>query len=104
MDNSLQEAVIEGIRRLQDKVSENHDATQKELGAVNVTLAKQEENLRQHMYRTELAEKRLQHIEDDLEPIKNVLSGAKGVLAVIGAVATLVGIATAVFELLSHLK
>lgn len=104
MDNNMQEAVIEAIRRLQDKVSENHDSTQKELGHVNVTLVKQEENLRQHMYRTELAEKRLEHIESDLEPIKNILSGAKGVLAVVGAVATLVGIVVAVFEILAHLK
>ena len=103
MNDQLETAVIEAIRRLQDKVSDNHDAVQKELKEVNVSLVKQEENLRQHMYRTELAEKRLEHIEEDLKPIKSVLAGAKGVFAVIGAIATLAGMVLAIFEIVTKL-
>lgn len=60
-------------------------------------------SLKEHMYRTELAEKRLVHIESDLKPIKGVMAGAKGVLAVIGGVATLAGLVTAIYEIISNL-
>lgn len=41
------------------------------LDAIDKTLVKQEENLRHHMYRTELAEKRIEQLDDDLKPIQD---------------------------------
>ncbi len=54
--------------------NENHKWFQKldeRLDGIDKTLVKQEENLKHHMYRTELAEKRLEHIETDMSPLKD---------------------------------
>jgi hypothetical protein len=50
---------------------------------IDKTLVRQEENLKQHMYRTELAEKRLELIEEDIQPIKDHVNSVKTVLNLI---------------------
>lgn len=58
--------IVEWVAKLDDR-----------LDKIDITLTKQEENLRLHMYRTDLAEKRLEHIEKDLRPVKEHVSLVK---------------------------
>lgn len=60
---------------------------------IDKTLVKQEENLKQHMYRTELAENRLDDIDDDLKPIKAHVQRLNGVAKFIVLIGIVVGIA-----------
>jgi len=62
------------------------------LASVDITLVKQEESLKHHIYRTGLAEKRLQHIEDGLEPIKAHVSRVDGGLKMLGILSLVLGI------------
>lgn len=103
MDSQLGEAVIEGIRRLQDRVSDMHDETQKQLSEVNVSLVKQEENLRLHMYRTDLAEQRLELIESDIKPLKTYVAVIKTGFMTIGAVATIVGLISGLLHIIEYI-
>lgn len=54
------------------------------LDSVDKTLLKQEENLRLHMYRTELAEKRIEHIEADMTPVKEHVASVSTVFKFVG--------------------
>jgi len=67
---------------------------------VDETLIKQEANLKLHMYRTELAEKRLEHIESDLTPIKSHIAGVNGVFKALIALSVILGIAASVVKLM----
>lgn len=53
------------------------------LDSLDKTLVKQEENLREHMRRTELLEQQHTHLEDEihveLEPIKSHIQQVKGI-------------------------
>ena len=88
MDNDMKE-----IKNDIKEIKEN-------LHAIDKTLVKQEENLKQHMYRTDLAEQRLEHIEDSLEPIKRHVDGMSGALKLLLVVGAVLGIALTVSKLL----
>jgi hypothetical protein len=82
------------ITKLFEKIDKQYEKTSSRLNAIDQTLVKQEENLKTHMYRTELAEKRLEHIESDLEPVKthiNRIDGGLKLLGIISLLLTIVG-------------
>jgi hypothetical protein len=70
------------------------------LHIMDKTLVKQEENLKQHMYRTTLAEKRLEHIENDLKPVKKHIARVDGVLKFLGIAAIVISIVSGILKLL----
>lgn len=79
--------ILKSIEKKVDKVEER-------LGSIDVTLVKQEENLKEHMRRTELLENQHQLFQDQLEPIKSHVDQIKGagrLIAILGAAATVVG-------------
>ena len=71
MKDLLQHAIHQ-LERLDEK-----------LDAVDRTLVKQEENLREHMRRTDILESQHNHLEDkmhdELEPIKSHVQQVKGI-------------------------
>ena len=82
------------IDRLENKV----DKLDNRLDSIDKTLVKQEGNLDIHMYRTKIAEKRLEHIENNLEPIKAHVSRMDGALKLLGIVSTIAGIAAIIWR------
>ena len=54
-----------------DRIETKIDSIKEELQEMKVVQVKQENNLELHMARTEAAEKRLEIVEKNLEPIKN---------------------------------
>lgn len=52
------------------KVEQKLDLVVEKIEAINITLARQEENLKEHMRRTEIAELHIDKIQSELAPIK----------------------------------
>ena len=85
------------------------DTIQRDVSDIKVTAARQEENLKEHMRRTELAEEgiklarieaatKAQALEEELRPVKNHVMMVNGVLKFIGLIGLLVGIAATILK------
>lgn len=70
------------------------------IGHINVTLGKQEENIKHHIYRTDLAEENIKELRKDVAPIKKHVAMIEGVLKFFGLVALFVGIAAGIAKIL----
>jgi hypothetical protein len=74
------ERIYEVLDKISDDVSE-----------LKVTSAKQEENLKEHIRRTEIAEENLELIREEIQPLKEHVIVINGVLKIVGAVSVIVG-------------
>ena len=74
------ERIYEVLDKISDDVSE-----------LKVTSAKQEENLKEHIRRTEIAEENLELIRKEMQPLKEHVIVINGVLKIVGAVSVVVG-------------
>lgn len=82
-------ALEEILTRLEGKL----DRVDGRLGGVDVILAKQTEQLGEHMRRTSLAESRLDHIQLEVDPLTRahaMWSGVGKAVAVLGVIAGIV--------------
>lgn len=81
---------------------------------MNETLIRQEENIKHHIYRTDLAEdnlkalwqftmSNLKEIRLSIEPIKKHVAMIEGVLKFLGVVSLVVGIAAGIVKILIYL-
>lgn len=85
--NSNIEDRIENIEKKTDKLDTRLDK-------IDVTLVGQAHDIQHHIYRTEISETRLKHIEDNMEPIKahvNRLEGSLKFIGIISLVLTIIG-------------
>lgn len=71
-----------------EKIDEKLEKMDDKLGNIDVTLVAQAADLKYHIKRTTLAEKRMEHIESQLEPIKKHVSMVHGAFKVIGVAAS----------------
>jgi BRCT domain type II-containing protein len=74
------ERIYEVLDKISDDVSE-----------LKVTSAKQEENIKEHIRRTEIAEENLELIRKEMQPLKEHVIVINGVLKIVGAVSVIVG-------------
>ena len=74
------ERIYEVLDKISDDVSE-----------LKVTSAKQEENLKEHIRRTELAEENLEILRTEIQPLKEHVIVINGILKIVGAVSVIVG-------------
>jgi hypothetical protein len=74
----------ERIYEVLDKISED-------ISELKITTAKQEENLKEHIRRTELAEENLQMLRQEIEPLKQHVIAINGVLKIIGLISVIIG-------------
>lgn len=74
----------ERIYEVLDKISED-------ISALKVTSAKQEENIKEHIRRTEIAEENLDLIRKEIEPLKEHVIVINGFLKIVGAISVIVG-------------
>lgn len=89
------------LTKIEKMLEEFKKDTDVMLHSIDKTLVKQEENLKQHMYRTELAERRLELIETDMKPMRNHLSMYGGVVKTFGAIALIVTIGAGIVKILA---
>lgn len=81
------------------------DKLDDKLESVDKTLVKQEENLREHMRRTELLEKQHEQLQseihEELEPVKAHVNQVKGIAKFLAAAIPIIGaVAGAVYKYL----
>jgi len=81
------------------KIDQKIDGLDSRLDLVDRTLVKQEANLGEHMRRTELAEKAIENVRVDLEPLKKHKAFIEGVLKAIGLITALAAAITVVSKI-----
>jgi len=86
------------MKEVKDQLKE----IQKDLGDIGKTLIRQEENIKHHIYRTDLAEKAIEMLQKDVAPIKKHVTMVEGVLKFFGVVALFVGIAAGIVKILIY--
>lgn len=82
----------ERIYEILDKISED-------ISELKVTSAKQEENIKEHIRRTELAETNLEMLRQEIQPLKDHVVAINGVLKIIGTISVVIGSAAGFFEI-----
>ena len=82
----------ERIYDLLNKISED-------ISELKITSAKQEENIKEHIRRTELAEENIQLIREEIKPLKEHVVAINGTLKIIGILSIVFGCITAIIEL-----
>lgn len=82
----------ERLYELLDKISDD-------ISELKVTTAKQEENIKEHIRRTELAEENLQMLRQEIEPLKQHVIAINGVLKAIGIISVIIGSGAGFFQI-----
>jgi uncharacterized protein YdcH (DUF465 family) len=81
------------------RLYERHDRLHDRMTEFIAGQARIEENLKEHMRRTELAEKGIEHLSDALKPIHKHVNHVEGGLKLIGLISMLIGISATVYKL-----
>lgn len=89
---------------LMEKIYEKQEKMSEDMGEVKITLAKQEENIRTHIRRTELAEMNIENLRKEIEPVKSHVKMLQGVLKFIGLAGVAATMLSAVIQLLRFLS
>lgn len=101
-DNQLVELLIERLDELRDFATK----TMEDISEINITLAKQEAQLAEHMRRTALAEAAIQETKEVLKPLvarHQMVNGAGKTLGIIGTILAAVGgLAVSIWEILKN--
>lgn len=89
---------------LMEKIYEKQEKMSEDMGEVKITLAKQEENIRTHIRRTELAEINIENLRKEIEPVKSHVKMLQGALKFIGLAGVAATMLSAVVQLLRFLS
>jgi len=82
-----------------DRIYEMLDKISEDISDLKVTSAKQEENIKEHIRRTELAEENIQMIRDEIQPLKEHVIAINGILKVIGIISIIIGCAAGIIQI-----
>lgn len=88
----------ETLLRIEVKIDRIDDR----LGGIDVTLARQSEQLGEHMRRTEAAERNLLHLQTEIKPLAKAHAAWSGVGKAVTVLATSLGIISAAIRLLGR--
>lgn len=87
-----------------NKIDERLDKLTESVHSIDKTLARQEENLKEHMRRSEANEKAVELLSIELKPIKTHVNRIDGALKLIGLIAVAIGIATGLINLIEFIN
>jgi len=73
-----------------DKISQSLDRIESDVTELKIISAKQEENLKEHIRRTEIAEENISLIREEVRPLKEHVIVVNGVLKVLGVISVIV--------------
>lgn len=85
-------------------VDEKLDIIERDIGEIKITMAKVEENLRHHIYRTELAEENIKLLREQFEPVETHVKQVEGALKIFGGLSVLVGIIVGIVEVIRFIR
>jgi hypothetical protein len=82
-----------------ERIYEVLDKMSEDISQLKIVSAKQEENLKEHIRRTELAEENLAMLRSEVQPLKEHVIAINGVLRIIGVLSIIIGSAAGFFQL-----
>jgi septation ring formation regulator EzrA len=94
----------EWLRNAIDKLDSKVDRLDQRLDNVDTTLAKQHEQLENHIFRTELNEENIAMLRDDFKPIQKHVVMISGALKAIGILSVVIGTISGIIEVLKAFK
>jgi len=86
-----------------ERIYESLDRIEVDITNLRIITAKQEENIKEHIRRTELAEENLTLLRGEIEPLKQHVIVINGILRVIGVISVVIGSAAGIFEVISKI-
>lgn len=86
-----------------DNLSVTLDKFESTLNSIDKTLIRQEESLKEHMRRTELAEASINQLKADLKPVEEHVNGIKAFVRIFAAMGIIIGTVTAILKLLDKI-
>ncbi len=86
-----------------ERIYESLDRIEADITNLRIITAKQEENIKEHIRRTELAEENLTLLRKEIEPLKQHVIVINGILRTIGVVSVVIGSAAGIFEIISKI-
>lgn len=86
--------------RLEEKI----DRISSKIEIINVTLAKQEENIKEHIRRTDIVEANLELLRSEFRPVQKQAIKAEGIIKFISVCAVIITIGVGIIEILTYLK
>ena len=92
-DNGLIDIIINKF----ESIDQNLVRVEERLNGMDKTLVKQEENLKEHMKRSDM-------LEAQLEPVKRHVSLVESVFKIVGAIGVLVAIAAGIVKIVEFLN
>ena len=75
-----------------DRIEAKMDGVNEHCGRIDVTLAGQAKDIAHHISRTDALEQRVEQVASDLKPVKDHVARLKGGAAVLGLLATTLGV------------
>jgi len=87
-----------------DKLNEKLESIEREVVEIKLILVKQEENIRHHIRRTDLAEENLKELRDQIKPIERHVQHVEGALKVLGGISVFVAFVVAILEIIKLTK
>lgn len=91
---------MEAFDALLGELKRGHSELKEGITEVNNTLIRHEEALKQHIYRTEIAEKRIDRLDSEIEPLKTHARQMEGAAKLIGLLAVLAALASTIFKMM----
>ena len=86
-----------------DRVHEKLETMDDKLGQIIVVQVEQAADLKHHIFRTDLAEKHLRHLEEKVTPLTEFHAKFNGIMRFVGVLATGVAVAAGVVKVLEFL-
>jgi chromosome segregation ATPase len=87
-----------------DKLNEKLDSIEREVVEIKLILVKQEENIRHHIRRTDLAEENLKELREQIRPIEKHVQHVEGALKLLGGISVFVAFVVAILEIIKFAK
>lgn len=97
--DDLMKLVLNKLDKIEDKIERKFDGVEVRLDSVDKTLVKQEENLKEHMKRSDLLEQSQGDLEKAIKPILNIYTVAWGITKIVGAIGIIISILLSILKL-----
>lgn len=88
----------------QTRIEEKLDKIADKLEVLNVISAKQEVNINEHIRRTDLAEKNIEYLREELRPVQKHVFRVEGITKLVGLLGIMTTIVVSILEIFNNFK
>jgi hypothetical protein len=91
---------MDEVKHILNRLEHKMDITDSKISNIDVTLAKQEEQLRFHIKRTDLLQSSIEQVEKEIKPIQVHVNRMDGAIKLLGFISLLIGVCGSILKLL----